>query len=337
MHIPRGTTTPLSIPAATISRFNWCTYFNSSSELAAALLRLGKRFDVLQLSTGQLRGHFSIVNLTDLSIFSIQTNQLLLLNGERGQDCISFSLETSGNFDQHRIFCQAIEPFSLHGFKPDLAESHFQLTAGSTSVIAVASAKKFCKFLEHCGQLDLLERLHACNSMQLEPKQYSQISQQLTWCLRHPFHTAAQRSQRTEYIFTLMLEVFTRSQPQSFKTFDIAPRQQLIHELIDWGFKNSTDPIKLDEISNILFCSRRTLIQGCKENFNMGPMELLRLIRLEQVNTCLRSEELRRALHLNKVGDIASHYGFTSRGHFSAAYHNQFSETPRQTLSKSKG
>ena len=68
----------------------------------------------------------------------------------------------------------------------------------------------------------------------------------------------------------------------------------------------------------------------------MGPMELLRLIRLEQVNRVLRSNELRKSLELNKVGDIANHFGFASRGHFSAAYQTQYGETPRQTLSKTK-
>ena len=68
----------------------------------------------------------------------------------------------------------------------------------------------------------------------------------------------------------------------------------------------------------------------------MGPMELLRLIRLEQVNYVLRSNELRKSLELSKVGDIANHFGFASRGHFSASYQSQYGETPRQTLSKAK-
>ena len=68
----------------------------------------------------------------------------------------------------------------------------------------------------------------------------------------------------------------------------------------------------------------------------MGPMELLRLIRLEQVNRVLRSNELRKSLELNKVGDVANYFGFSSRGHFSAAYQSQYGETPRQTLSKAK-
>ncbi len=330
------TTSRFAVPSATSASFNWSTDFNSASELAAALLRLGKSFDVLQLSPGRLQGHFSVAHLQDLSILSIQTNQLLLLNGERGTDSITFSLETSGIHDDHRVFCRSIEPYSLHGFKPDLQESHFQLTAGSTSIIAITSAKKFSSFLARHEQFELLDSLHKSNSLQLSVEQYFTISRQLTWNLNNPLNNTELRSLHTGNIFSLMLEVFTNAKRNEFGSFKIAPRQQLICELIEWGFENSTEPFKLDEISNILLSSRRTLIQGCKENFQKGPMELLRLIRLEQVNYALRSHELRKSLGLNKIGDIANHFGFTSRGHFSASYQSQFGETPRQTLAQAK-
>jgi len=330
------TTSRFTLPCTTHASFSWSTNFNSASELAAALLRLGKNFNVLQLSQGRLQGHFSVVHLKDLSIFSIQTNQRLLLNGERGKDSIAFSLEASGVHDDHRIFSQSIEPYSLHGFKPDLQESHFQLTAGSTSVIAITSARKFGGFLEHCGQTHLLDILHTSNSLQLQPEHYSRISRQLLWHLNNPLSNSEQRSLHTGNIFALMLEVFTGTNHDQYSSFRVSPRQQLVCDLIDWGFNNSTQPYKLDEISNILLSSRRTLIQGCTENFQKGPMELLRLIRLEQVNYVLRSNELRNSLGLYKIGDIADHFGFTSRGHFSASYQSYFGETPRKTLADAK-
>jgi AraC family ethanolamine operon transcriptional activator len=92
LQVASATTSHLSIPPSTSPSLSWSTSFRSASELATALLRLGKSFDVLQLSAGPLQGHFSVVHLKDLSIFSIQTNQLLLLNGERGTDSITFSL-----------------------------------------------------------------------------------------------------------------------------------------------------------------------------------------------------------------------------------------------------
>ena len=333
LQTPSAITNQYSAPPDSSQGVGWSTKFNSASELAAVLLRLGKRFDVLQLSTGQLQGLFTIVYLKDLSIFSIQTNQLLLLNGERGHDCITFSLETSGNHSDHKVFCQSIESHSLHGFKPDLKESHFQLTAGSTTVIAITSAKKFCRFLECCGELELRDNLHTSNSLQLSPEHYFAIANSFCWHLNNPSNNPELSSLHTGEIFALMLETLSSRNNQSFKPFEVAPRQQLVCKLISWGFNNSTTPLKLDDVSKILFSSRRTLIQGCKENFQMGPMELLRLIRLEEVNHFLRSKELRGELKLNKVGEIASHFGFTSRGHFSASYQNHFGESPRHTLS----
>ena len=334
LEAPRATLSQFSTPSVTSSSFRWSTDFHSASELAASLSRLGKTFDVLQLSPGPLEGHFSVVHLKDLSILSIQTNQLLLLNGERGNDCICFSLEISGNHNDHRVFCQTIEPYSLHGFKPDLTESHFQVTAGSTTLIAIASGKKFCRYLEYSGELELRDSLYTSNSIQLSPEHYSTIANSFCWHLNNPSNNPELRSLHTGEIFALMLEALSSRKNQSFKPFEVAPRQQLVCELISWGFNNSTTPLKLDDVSNILFSSRRTLIQGCKENFKMGPMELLRLIRLEEVNHFLRSKDLRKELELNKVGEIASHFGFTSRGHFSASYQNHFGESPRQTLSK---
>jgi len=334
LQTPSVITSQYSVPPDSSQSISWSTDFKSASELAAVLLRLGKQFNVLQLTAGQLQGHFAVVHLNDLSIFSIQTNQLLLLNGERGQDCITFSLETSGNHSDHKVYCQSIESHSLHGFKPDLKESHFQLTACSTTIIAITSAKKFCRYLECSGAFELRDSLYTSNSLQLSPEYYSAIANNLCWHLNNPSNNPELRSLHTGEIFALMLEALSSRNNQSFKPFEVAPRQQLVCELISWGFDNSTNPLKLDDVSNILFSSRRTLIQGCKENFEMGPMEVLRLIRLEEVNHFLRSKELRRELKLNKVGEIASHFGFTSRGHFSASYQNHFGESPRQTLSK---
>ena len=328
-------TTPTSsfaIPPFDAPCLSWSTSFNSASELAAAMLRLGKEFDIHQLSSGPLQGHFSVVHLDDLSLFSIQTNQLLLFNGDRGKDCTSFSLEISGNYTDHRIHSETISPYSLHGFKPDLSESHFQLTAGSTSVFAVTSSKKFNTFVERCGHDSLLEILHNSNSLQLHPDSFAAISKHFSWQLNNPLSSMELRTRHTEQLYSLLLDTLTKTQHNNFKTFEIAPRQQIIQELVRWGFRNSSTPIKLDDVSSILYSSRRTLIQGCKENFQIRPMELLRSIRLEQVNWALRSNETRKSLDLNKIGEIANHFGFTSRGHFSAAYQNHFGETPRQTL-----
>ena len=330
------TTNCFSIPDEGTASLSWQTDFQSASQVSRALSRLGKSFDVLQLSPGSLHGHFAVAHLSGLSIFSIYTNQRLLLNGERGKDCTSFCLEASGHHRDHRVHAESISAYSLHGFKPDLLESHFQLTAGSNTIFAITSSKRFGTFLERCGLSEVRETLHNSNSLALSPLLHNQIKHQLCWYINNPLTAPEQRSMHAGHIYTMMMQIFSTPNQKDFQSFEITPRQKLVHEFVSWGFQNTKRPITLDEVSNLMFSSRRTLIQGCKENFNKGPMELLRDIRLEQVNVMLRSEKARASLKLNTVGAIAAHFGFTSRGHFSAAYQKYFEETPKQTLTKTK-
>ena len=313
---------------------NWGTDFHSASELAAAMQRLGKDFDVLQLTRGPLEGHFSVVHLSELSIFSIETSQLLLLNGERGDDCISFCLVSSGPDEDHRLHSNTIDPYSINGFKPDLKESHFQLSAGSKTLFTLTSARRFKTFLERSGHQDLLETIHNSNSLKLNPQLHKTINSKLSWHLSHPLANTQQRSLHAAHLYTLIVGALAQESKINFEKFNLSPRQKIVQELVRWGFKNSTSPIQLDDLVKAFFSSRRTIIQGCKENFAIGPMELLKLIRLEQVNKTLRSNEIRESLELKKISDVASHFGFISRGHFSATYRNQYGETPRQTLMK---
>ena len=106
-------------------------------------------------------------------------------------------------------------------------------------------------------------------------------------------------------------------------------------EFVNWAFKNSRNSYNLDQISELLFASRRTLIQGSKEALGMGPMEMMKRVRLEQVNWILRSTEAREDERFTTITQVAQHFGFQSRGHFAKAYQNLFAETPSETWLKS--
>ena len=68
-------------PRAVVTKTN--TSFVSACELAQCLKGLGKDFYVVQLSSGPLQGHFSVLHLEGISLLKISTNQVLLLNGNR--------------------------------------------------------------------------------------------------------------------------------------------------------------------------------------------------------------------------------------------------------------
>jgi len=313
---------------------NWDTSFFSACELAQCFAKIGKAFTAVQLSPGPLAGRFSMVHLGSLSVLMISTNQVLLLNGERGHNCIAFSLEVTGNSNDHRVHCQAFHPHALYGFNQNLQESHFQLSAGSISIITVTTSDFFNAFLTRTGYPHLIEPLLTSNCLNLDQATHRRLANQLGEVLRHPPTSQRACRQRTQELLTSFLDCL-QSPTGELETFDLTCRQQLVQEFVRWGISNGKTTNTLDEICQQLYTSRRTLILGTKENFHCGPMELLRTIRLQQVHALLRSPAERDREGLSQVSEVAAFCGFRSRGHFAKAYQEHFAESPRTTLLRS--
>ena len=308
--------------------------FLSSCQLEQCFARLGKTFQVVQLSPGPLAGRFSVVHLQGLSVLMISTNKVLLVNGERGNDCVSFSLEISGNVDDHRVQCQAFERHALYGFNQKLQEAHFQVSAGSVCLMAITTATRINTLLTRLGQDHLIESLMSSNCLPLDGETHAALANQMSTVFTKRPRTPKQRSLAAE---SILMQVVASLQKglEAFRPFALSSRDSLVQEFIRWGFEHGTTPATLDEICQNLYTSRRTLILGSKENFNCGPMELLRTIRLQQVHALLRSPAARSAAGLQQVSDVAEFCGFRSRGHFARAYQEHFEETPKATLMKS--
>ena len=64
-------------------------------------------------------------------LLKIRTNQRLLLNGDKGPDCMSFCFEATGLADERLRYNKPIAPYSLNGFRQGQKESHFQRTANT--------------------------------------------------------------------------------------------------------------------------------------------------------------------------------------------------------------
>ena len=309
--------------------------FRSASELKQLFKQIGKSFDVAQVSQGPLNGTFSLTNLGRMVLLEIRTNQRLLLNGDRGNDCMSFCFEATGLADEHRLFNKPIAPYSLNGFRQGQKESHFQLTANSTTFLAILSVSRFNTFISYCEQDDLIEQLEANNALQITPRMHAQFRKKFESLLLNPPLTAQHQRQTIIHLYNSFLNALSDKLNIKYLTYKPSPRQELVREFIDWAFKNPRNNYNLDQISETLFASRRTLIQGTKEALGMGPMEMMKHVRLEQVNWILRSTEAREDARFTTITQVAQHYGFHSRGHFAKAYQNLFAEAPSETWLKS--
>lgn len=112
-------------------------------------------------------------------------------------------------------------------------------------------------------------------------------------------------------------------------------RHALCKDLVMLGYANVDEPLLLDDVIQKLHTTRASLSQGCKETMGIGPMEILRYIRLEHVHKALENSIIRNQLNANTVEKIREHYGFQTRGNFAALYRNYFGEKPYATMKRS--
>ena len=105
--------------------------FHSAPGLSNSLQAVGFEMDVAQLSRGRLKGSFRLGGSRQLPVLSIQTNQDLLLQGNRRPGVLPLCLNTT---DEHPVVRgEEIKPCSLHGFHAGLSDVFFSFLQGLTS------------------------------------------------------------------------------------------------------------------------------------------------------------------------------------------------------------
>ena len=89
-----------------------------------------------------------------------------------------------------------------------------------------------------------------------------------------------------------------------------------------------TDPLSLDDLSQIANVGARQLTRLFNDQLGTSPMALYRKLRLEQGHRLLCHTDL-------CVGEVARATGFASAAHFSSAYGSQYHHSPRQSRIRS--
>ena len=92
--------------------------------------------------------------------------------------------------------------------------------------------------------------------------------------------------------------------------------------------------LEIGDLAALLHQSRTSLYSACIEKFGMSPVEVVRSIRLRQVNHALLDAEFCLTNGLCNVSDVAQYFGFASRSQFTKYYKMEFFETPGKTLSR---
>ncbi len=300
--------------------------FRSAWELKTLFAQLGLDFRIVQITAGELFGSFELGGHPDTPVFSIRTNQGLLFEGDRRPNATPIALENTNSLDLHRVRGEVVGQHCIHGFNRFVTESFFQISPGAYSSFALLNSDRLVKLLVEAGDDQLFETMESANSVAVNHELFQRM-QSLIQC--NPSTDAALHQ---DLLLTAVLECLHPEQTTVLHDGELTQGAGLMKELLTWGHSNPTKVIKLEDLTRYIFASRSAIVQNCRVMYGMGPMALLKQIRLGQVQHALSQPLVQRQIGCTNVQSIASYYGFTSRNHFARDYRQQFGEAPSQTL-----
>lgn len=304
--------------------------FRTTWEFESCFAAVGYDVKAVQITPGELRGSFELYGSRALPILSIRTNQALVVEGDRNSENSIIGLEQTNNIELHRVRGEHLNPSTIHGFSARIKDSYFQMSPGAHTTMAIFKTQRLHDLAVIHGEEKLVDCLDRHNSLQLQPKHFKQLKT----LLQPNYHTNG--AFQETLIESALLECFHPNVVMSSSTGEPTHQAQLMRDMLIWGLKNPNNAIKLDDLSATIFASRSSLVQNCRTTFGLGPMTLMKNIRLGQVQLALSHPEIRHRMGHHTVRSISSHYGFQSRNHFARDYRLFFGESPSATLQRSE-
>jgi AraC family ethanolamine operon transcriptional activator len=141
--------------------------------------------------------------------------------------------------------------------------------------------------------------------------------------LRHPFQL-----QTLEEDLLLRLASLLNISAEPAKRAQASIRQQGFRRALELIRGSDCSTLSISQLYDASCVSRRTLEYAFRENFDMAPMDYIRLHRFHAVRRALLIAHNSRAT----VSAIAGKSGFYELGRFAANYKRIFHELPSQTL-----
>jgi AraC family ethanolamine operon transcriptional activator len=308
-------------------RLNKECLYRSSTELGDLLASIGFAAHVLQLQGGPIQGRFDFLSGEQASLLRLQCNSAISVSYQRNPAVIALSLDIQGRPGVGCVHGQPLGSHVIAGVGQHLSHSFFQLSSDADILIALLPKQSLFEQLNLLGGEQCVRWMQDHNQLLLDPAAHRALAHQWLQWFCDPHGIPVDPISST--IKWLNDDTVKGSVP-----FRRVTRYQLVCDLIHMGASGAAEGLSLDQLADQLSCSRRSLIQGCKELLGLGPKELLRVQRLEKVHQALLASDSKAPGSRHSVTEIADRHGFQSRGHFAAAYRRQFGQLPMATLKK---
>ena len=307
----------------------------STVDMAAILNRQFIGASVLSLEKGTIGGDVQIFPLPNIRLVLIELNRKVAFCADRKVGSYHFSVNLSDDLASDSVVAQgvSISRPAIFGFNKELKDLDLQLSTGCRFCSIVVPDLFLLNKLAEYGATDTQAILDKFNILSSEP-----VSSGLILYLSQLWSnlsTSALSSQLIEdEILTILIECFVSTDNRKVGVaIDRRDRHEAALQVLALTSSSPTKPFEIQDLCSLLHQSRTSVFNGCKEKFQMSPLQVVRSVRLHQVRHALMDTEFCVEHNILSVSDVASHFGFVGRSHFARYYKQEFLEMPSQTLS----
>lgn len=310
----------------------------STADIESKLNRKFSGASVLCLEQGALEGSMQIIDFGNVGLSLLRLNKKVAISADRKGDQSFFSVNLSENisYGNRVIVAQGvnIEKPAIFGFNSGLIDLDLQLH--SECCFCTISVKN--NFLaQKLSQYNCIKVQHILDKYNIffSAPVYNILISYLRGFWLNLNNISSSGQVVAEEILLTLLECFTSN---ADRRVGIALKRSDRHaaalQVLSYATSSPTRPFEIQDLCSLSHQSRTSLFNGCKEKFNMSPLQVVRSVRLHQVRHALMDLEFCTERGISGVAGVASYFGFVGRSHFARLYKDEFNETPRCTLAK---
>jgi AraC-like DNA-binding protein len=271
---------------------------------------LGLNIQVTQLGLGACETVWNCSNLDDKMMISSAVG-----GGATATRVLSFSDEhISFTFDPQTLFIDGV----------CMQDDELAILIGEKFVVksTMVNQRSLTLLYSDIKQYfsdEALETMGSCSSARLSSKEKHKFLEFHEEC-RQGQHEAKTACQFMSSLLDGSLERFNNEKVEGW---------DMGVEMVELAHSQTPENlIKLPDLSKMLLTNRNKISEVSKRFFELTPMQLIRLVRLQQCRSLLKDTNAMKKHEFTSIEDVRTRYGFSNRKAFNEQYTELFNISP---------
>lgn len=287
--------------------------------------------DEYQIQNGPFEGVIKAIHTPYLQLGYVSRSGGVVIKGSPPKNCYTFGylyLEKEGTITHNGLAMKPNELFVLEEKDSiDLMSSH-----GYTSLTIPIQREFFDREFQNCFNTSFsYDKVH--KRIQLKKNMGTHLKQSLIKLLALAMKDTVKLKEDLEFLQDIekrIMQILFQSIDTNRKSKSPLDSEKYANIIRIYLNLHLTEDLTLQQISQDLHMSERTIRQGFNRLFGMNPKKYLLNYRLGKIHNILLKSDIGKVT----VQKVANDHGFYHTGHFPKKYREMFGENPLDTLKR---